>query len=101
MVFFVLVFQYMEPQIKLRLGKGLPPENPEQRVECESDIHDPFWDKEFQGYGQLVQILVESKEIEQEMLSKGQPSLIDKAIVKECQLSDTRPANTYSRGPYG
>ena len=77
-------FQYMEPQIKLRLDKGLPPENPEQREECESNIHDPFWDKMFQGYKDLVQISVEAKNTEQEKLSKGHSSSINEKIETVC-----------------
>ena len=79
-------FQYMEPQIKLRLDKGLPPEDPEQREQWPNVYH-PFWDNEFQGYKHLVQIVVEAKKTEQEVLSKGQSSTIDKAIESECQVT--------------
>ena len=89
-------FQYMEPQIKLRLDEGLPPENPEQREECGSNIYHPFWDKEFEGLNQLVQIIVEAKKIEQETLNKGQSSTIDTAIKSECQVTpDQRKAEVW------
>ena len=79
-------FQYIEPQIKLRLDKGLPPDDPEQRERCESNIFHPFWDKEFRGYKDLVRILIEARKFEQEELNEGHSSSINNTIESKCQV---------------
>ena len=80
-------FQYIEPQIKLHLDKGLPPDDPEHRQQCESNISHPFWDREFRGYKDLVRILIEAQKFEQEELNEGRSSSINKTIESECQVN--------------